>query len=603
MKSLDDILIDYKAREGAQSALTSRQLELRDAYNSDVVLPAPEGITGADKPAVANLIQQGLDQISMRVASVMPQLFFPPLKPEQKSSREKAAARRNAILGWWEDQRMRLKMRRRARYLIGYACSPVVVRPDWNTMGPLWELRDPLKTYPAPALDPDEICPVDCIFAFTRGRAWLARCYPEEFARLNKAEGTETFKLLEYLDAEERVLMVVGDEPSDYQRHPGGSPFEQLLRIPNRTELCPAVVPKRINLDRPQSQFDGILGMYVAQAALQALNLLAIQRGVLPETWFVYPEGRRGDIITLADANEGVIGEVQGATIQTLQPQPGVFTNPALDRLEYAERQTAGIPAEFGGMSGSNIRTGRRGDAVMSATVDFHVQEAQEIFEHSLREENRRAIAIAKSYFGSQAKSFYLSTKQMTGKVDYVPNKDFETDQHSVSYAYAGADENALNVAGGQLVGLRSLSRRSFMEIHPLVKDPELEHDRIIADAIEEAGMASVLQLASQPGGPYQPKDLARLAELVISNRVEWFDAIQTVDREIQERQAEQAGGAPQEQPGLGVPGEPGVPQAPQGPSLEDMRNRLATLRLIQMAGNAEQRGVRPGAAGGGGTA
>lgn len=597
MKTDAEILELWKTREGAQSAVTRRQIELRDVYNSDLVLPTPEGVidmAGADKPAVANLIQQGLDQIAMRVSSVMPQLFFPALKPGVKVSEDKARARRNAVLGWWTDQRMQLKMRRRSRWLLGYAMSPVVIRP--GTDGPVWELRDPLKTFPAPCLDPDEIAPPDCVFAFERGRKHLESTYPDKMNLLAKSDDSASFTLVEYMDDEERVLIVVGDATSEYTPMRNlGAPFVRLSWAPNRTGKCWAVCPSRINLDRPMSQFDGITGMYVAQAALQALNLLAIKRGVLPETWFVYPADRKGQIITEADANEGIVGEVMGADVKIIQPQPGVYTNPALDRIEYAERQTAGIPAEFGGASGSNIRTGRRGDAVMSATVDFHVQEAQEIFEHSLREENVRAIAIAKEYFGSIPKQFFLSSKAMTGRVDYTPNTDFETDQHQVSYAYAGADENALNIAGGQLVGLRALSRRSFMEIHPLVKDPELEHDRIIADAIEEAGIASVLQLASQPGGPYQPAQLAALARKIQSNKLEWFEAIEELDKEIQAQQAAQQGGPPEAQPGLGTPGEPGVPQAPAGPSLGDMRQRLGDLRMTQMAGAAEKRGVRPG--------
>jgi hypothetical protein len=592
----DWIVEEWKIREGLRSPITKRQMELRDVYNSDIIMPTPEGLTDEQRPAVANLIQQGLDQISMRVASVMPQLFFPPLHEDQKTSVQRAENRRNAVLGWYEDQRMRLKLRRRARWLMGYASAPVVIRPDSVSGGPAWELRDPLKTFPAPSMDPDEITPPDCIFAFKRSRQYLEQRYPDKMARLAKHKESGSFTLLEYMDAQERVLLVVGDTPSPYDEASNGDPVARLVEVENRTGMCWAVCPQRINLDRPQSQFDGIIGMYVYQAALQALNLMAIKRGVFPETWFIYPADREGRVITPADAEQGIVGEVQGADVKLIQPQPGVYTNPALDRIEYAERQTAGIPAEFGGASGSNIRTGRRGDAVMSATVDFHVQEAQEIFEHSLRAENVRAMSIAKTYFGNTKKSFYMTTKPFTGRVQYTPDEDFETDQHAVSYAYAGADENALNIAGGQLVGLRALSRRSFMEIHPLVKDPELEHDRIVADAIEEAGMASILQLASQPDGPYQPLQLAKLAKNIKSNKLEWFEAVEELNREIQEQQAEQAGADPEQMPGMEQPGAPGVPAGPPpGPSVGDMTKRLGEMRLGQMAGAAERRGVRPG--------
>ena len=80
-----------------------------------------------------------------------------------------------------------------------------------------------------------------------------------------------------------------------------------------------------------------------------------------------------------------------------MQTNPGYKTDVALDRLERQERLEGAIPAEFGGESGTNIRTGRRGESILSATVDFRVQEAQEIFASSLVEEDKIAIAIEKA--------------------------------------------------------------------------------------------------------------------------------------------------------------------------------------------------------------
>ncbi|NCV60837.1 MAG: hypothetical protein EBW52_05455, partial [Betaproteobacteria bacterium] len=47
---------------------------------------------------------------------------------------------------------------------------------------------------------------------------------------------------------------------------------------------------------------------------------------------------------------------------QQQQINPGYKTDTALDRLERQERLEGSIPAEFGGESASNIRTGRRGE-------------------------------------------------------------------------------------------------------------------------------------------------------------------------------------------------------------------------------------------------
>ena len=48
------------------------------------------------------------------------------------------------------------------------------------------------------------------------------------------------------------------------------------------------------------------------------------------------------------------------------------------------------------------------------------------------------------------------------------------------------------------------------MELDPMVEDPQFEHDRIIAENIEQAFLTSIQQQAADPNGPYQPIDLAR---------------------------------------------------------------------------------------------
>jgi hypothetical protein len=242
-------------------------------------------------------------------------------------------------------------------------------------------------------------------------------------------------------------------------------------------------------------------------------------------------------------------------------------------------RITSGTPAEFGGESTSNIRTGKRGDAILSAVVDFPVQEAQEVLAASLVEENRRAIAIAKNYFGNQRRSFYVSQGKARGHVDYVPNKDFENDNNSVTYAYAGADANALVVGLGQRVGIGVMSKRTAQEIDPLIADPETEHDRTVGEALESALLQSVQAQALQ--GTIPPSDLAKIMKLVITDKMDLAGAVEKVQKEAQERQATPApAGAPETMPGLSMPGmgaeqPPEQPPAEAAPSLEQLLGAL----------------------------
>jgi len=249
-----------------------------------------------------------------------------------------------------------------------------------------------------------------------------------------------------------------------------------------------------------------------------------------------------------------------------------------LDRLERQERLEGAIPAEFGGESNTNIRTGRRGEAILSATIDFRVQEAQDIFASARVEEDRIAIALEKTYWGDAPKSFFL-TGYNGGVKDYTPNKLWETDFHYVSYSAAGSDVNSLVIGIGQRVGLGTMSKESAREADPMISDPELEKDRIVAESIESAMLQSIQAQAADPNGPYQPDDLAYIASQVLSNKMSLAEAIMSAQRRAQERQAAQApAGAPETMPGLSLPGmgmeQP--PAAPGGaPSMQDLLSQL----------------------------
>jgi hypothetical protein len=100
------------------------------------------------------------------------------------------------------------------------------------------------------------------------------------------------------------------------------------------------------------------------------------------------------------------------------------------------------------------------------------------------------------------------------------------------------------------------MSKESAREADPLISDPELERDRIVAEAIESALLSSIQAQAADPNGPYQPDDLAYIAQQVQSNKMTLAEAIQAAQKRAQERQATPApAGAPETMPGLAPPG------------------------------------------------
>ena len=562
MKGAEEIVDLYYTRSSNHAGAKERMRHIRDHYNGDVIVPLPE-IDSTEASAVANLLAQGLDQTAMRIASVTPDIVCPPEDESSKQAQKFAAIRRKALFGWWQNSRIDMQLAKRARHLIGYANTIVQIRFDHDKGCPTWHVRDPLTAYPSNLRGADDMTPTDCVFGYERSYGWIRKQYPDaalRFAGVAEApyDNDRPIELIEYVDHEEYVLVAV--------RHPAnsigmfstnndtGPVVAELERVENRTGVCPVVMSQRISLDEPNGQFDGILGMYQQQAKLMALEVIAVQKGIFPDTWLVGRAGESPKIINPANGLTGEVGVLRGGDLRDMQLQPGFMTNPAIDRLERAQRLTAGVPAEFGGESTSNIRTGRRGDAVLSAVVDFAVQESQRILARSLEAENKIAIAMAKSHAGGKSKSFYVSMGKVKGKVDYVPNKHFTTDDNVVSYSHAGADINNLVIAGGQRLAMGTMSKESFMKIDPLVEDVEAERDAVTAEQLEQSLLSGLQQQAAS--GALPPSDVARIIDLVKTNKEELASAVEKVQREAQERQATMVPPtSPEAQAGIAQPG------------------------------------------------
>jgi hypothetical protein len=605
VRSAEEIVALYTERKQSRGKILAAMRDLRDHYNADVIVPLPE-MDRSERPAIANLIRSGIDQVSQRVASVQPDVYYPPLRPGQDLSEKRSQTRRRATLGWWEQNNIPIKMRFRARHLIGYASSPVALRYDGDRHIPTWQVRNPLSAYPSPH-DRDHITPANIIYGYTRSLGWLAARYPQylpTFTTGSNSSPDGAIEILEYNDDQETVLLAYAEITPD-RNHPfePAQPSTQriatLERIPNRAGLCLSVVPGAITLDRPMSAFDGVLGMYQAQAKLMALEMIAVDRATFPDMYLV---GRPNETPVFVegphDGRTGMVNIVTGGDVRETTAQPNLQTGQIIDRLERNTRVTAGVPAEFGGESPSNVRTGRRGDAVMSAVVDFPVQEAQEMLSASMQEENVRAVALVKAYDPNRPMQFYVSWRGGQGNVNYVPSKDFESDRNIVSYPQSGTDVNGLTVMIGQLAGLGLLSKFGAAMMHPAIADPQEEHERVVAEQLEQALLAGLSAQAQQ--GTLPPTDLARIATLVRTDKADLFAAVNKAHEEAQARQApvDNQGqpqgaipGSPPTQPGIAQPGQ-GAEQPPQGPVGPPPKSLQNLMGLIQSLHGAQAQGA-----------
>jgi hypothetical protein len=572
--------------------MMQRLRRVRDVYNGDLVLPFAE----ETEPAVANMILMGIDQKAGRLASVSPQMWFPPDRPGAKTSEEKAIERRNAVFSWWEDNEMPDVLTQRARHLLAYGRSVVMMWPDVGRYLPQWKVRNPLGVFASEELEAP-MRPTDIVVAHNKPFAWLRQHFPDVAFRANPQGDLSDFAqivLLEYSDADDLALVFGGVdvtwEPGmhtlQWETDTWGGTVEDLWRVPNRTGMCLGIIATRPVLDREQGEFDQIIGMYGAQAKLTALELDAIERDIYPDVYLVSrPNEVAKFVYGPVDGRSGEVNIITGGDIQTTHEQPGWMTSPMVDRLERAQRLTSGIPAEFGGESTQNVRTGRRGDAILSAIIDFPLAEGQRAFAKSIRAENELAIHIAKAWWGDTKRSYHFVEGRQGKSGDYVPNTLFDGPlYHKVSYPVAGADMNNLIVGIGQRLGLGTLSRRSAAELDPLVEDPEFEIDRITSEALEQALLASVQQAAA--GGMLSPRVVGRIVQLVRSGQDELATAIEKALAEEQALREAEAPAEPGAQAAMGqmAAEAAGSPQAlptvaEPGQGLQNLQSLVRNLR------------------------
>jgi hypothetical protein len=547
--NVEEIISLYRQRLNFYGPLHQKMKLVQSIYNGNMQVPLPDMEENA-MPSVPNLLAQGVDQMAGRITSVIPSVNFASMKPGVRASDRRAQIAAKTITGWWQEDRLSMKMKQRGRHQIAYGMSPVVIRWNNKDKRPTWQVRHPLETYPSTDVLPGQLSPTDCIFAYRRSVAWLrSKGYGDRLYALtgdHEMPNDASILLLEYVDTQQTMLVAAAYKSVDpyamIELESSGTQMRGVI-LENYANMSgdesPVVIPMRITLDTAGGQFDNMIGMYYQQAKLMALETIAVEKGIFPDTYLVSRQGEVGRFLDGPhDGRTGMVNIIAGGDIREIQSQPGYLTNPTIDRLERNQRVTAGIPAEFGGESGSNIRTGRRGDAVLSAVIDFPVAEAQETFAYSLQEEDEVAIQLAKSWAGDTKRTIYVGTGNAARPITYVPNETFETSEHVVSYPASGSDINSLIIGIGQRVGLGIMSKQTASTLDPYIDNPETEHDSIIAEGLEQALMSGLQQQAAS--GAIPPLTVSKIMSLVKNDKMELAEALNKVTEDAIKEQEKQ---------------------------------------------------------------
>ncbi|MCA1832562.1 MAG: hypothetical protein LC750_07495 [Actinobacteria bacterium] len=566
-------------RRVGDSAIIRAMKDIRDRYNRDIVVPIPDADV-TRSPITPNLIADGIDHTAMRAASVMPSITCPPVDVSSARSRERAAKRRRMLYGVWDRSSVMETMLYRAfRQFIAYGTTAMVCVPDYQTGHARFEVRDPLGTYASPRAGFDDNNPCDVAFVYGRSWSYISNRYPEKAARYMKVsmmgrrpnqtfDAGRLFDMVEWIDEHEVVIGILGprtldNAPSYDSFYSENNIAMEFSRYPNRAGMVPAVVPKRITLDRVMGQMAGILGMADYMDKLQILDVEAAERAVFPD-FVVY--GQDPELVSGSwhDGRSGEANIVKGGEVRVLQSSPGPLTHPVIDRLMEGQRITGGIPPQFGGQIPTGIRTGRANDSTLSAAVDMRIQEAQRVMARGLRTLNAAAIGIEKATWPNAIKSWFISWPGESGTASYVPSRDLETPHSVVSYLYAGADVNSLGVDLLQLTGADIMPVEMAQEAHPLIPDAQLAREMLVVQKLRNAAMEGLLQ--SVVSGQTPIGDVIEMTNVVLKG-ASFEEAWKAAQEAAQRRQVIAAPpGAPETQPGMENPASGGQQPAGEQP-------------------------------------
>jgi len=611
--SMDQVAEEMARRRLAQNPIIERMIDVRDRNNGDVVIPVPETDDDIPMSSLAPLLIADAIEFPATMASqVAPNISVPALTPGKMTgvrSVDYASRRRKALAWTWEKSWWDLLIGRMYRHLAGYATSALVVELDQKLKRPVITLRDPLCAYPEPKAPEDLSLPCNVGFIKSVSIDALHRVYPETkdliprgaaFATSTGLEG-EMWDLVEWMDDDEIVIGLLGAR--DAWRSWTSEPLRwcrELRRYPNILGRCPAIVPRKVTLDRIISQLSNLTGHADIIAKLVYLDIRATEDSIFPSRYVLAKSGQAPRLVD-GEWHDGASGEMNivldADAVGNLPGTPDPNNKQTIDRIERNMRVSSGLVPQAGGETYGALRTGRGIDALMGAALDPKTAELHHVAERYLSVANELALIGFRKMWPSR--SYSVGSELDPGSVEFIPEEHIERDrdgelyvENAVHYPIPGMDDvNATQVIG-QMQGTNLISAYGARRMHPHVRDPEGEERQILVEQLDQMALAALGQRATTGGIP--PEDMAAITEEVLKgNRLN--TAVLNVNKAASERQAavppapapDQIA-APEAMPGLGMPGEgagqgsgmpPPVQPPPQG---VDNLNQLVTAMKAQ---------------------
>lgn len=613
MRSYPEIVDLAAGRSVAQQPLITQMREMRDRYNGDVVYAWTAEMTGGRDmpPLTPHLIGEGIDQMALRAASVLPSLYAPAVNPALEKgprSPEYASIRRRAMAATFHESKFPLLARRFFRHLTGYALTSLMVEPDFTKGIPKIRVRNPLQTFPDPRASEDLDDPLDCVYIYGLSAAHARKLYPQLRVEAGGPIPATTYDdqlwdFIEYVDADEIVTGLAGKRRFWEQNVLFDGSLEsaiELSRVANRAERFPGIAMGRVTLDKISSSLAHVVGLVDWQAKLALLDVVASEKAIFPDLYIIGQNGRNPRLQDgrWHDGRSGkanILLDVEG--VGQLRSDPGQSGKMAIDRMERNARVGMGLVPQMGGETYGALRTGRAIDALGGFAVDPKVQELQETAQAWLPSLMGAVSACYTGYWGRKSFSMYSGYAADRGQVTFVPSRHLaESDAYVASYPIAGADAQQTNITLSQMLGTEAISLELFRELHPWIPDSGSEAAKLLEEKLERAAEQAILQGAVS--GQLPLIYLARIAKHVRQGH-DIHTATEKADAEIKAEQAAAppepeapAGAIPGQQPGLGMPDpaaqQPVQPLVQEGMGPTSNQEGLRELMNALAAGNRQ---------------
>ena len=94
----EEIVRIFEIRRRNRGGYIQKMVEVQRMYDGDIWVPLPE-LDENERPGVANLLLQGVEQLGMRASSVLPDTTFLPLRPGIDKWEAMARDQRRALPG------------------------------------------------------------------------------------------------------------------------------------------------------------------------------------------------------------------------------------------------------------------------------------------------------------------------------------------------------------------------------------------------------------------------------------------------------------------------------------------------------------------------